>query len=430
MATLGVLGAGCGSGGDEVVMVNGDERTVVTIEPADDSIELVEHTSSAMGGVRFSVDPAHHLLTPGDRISVSITDPRGEAGWEVASIGLLTQTADGVPIESVDHVLELIAGTPSAEVTSTGTAIEVMGHHLAGYDVRADASTRDLFIFAADRLGSPPRTILTPFPNGRVFLGDTPAGVLSAASEEADEVSNIEAIDVALGTLLATIEPTGDGLDAPLPAGQTLEVDEITDSQARGELDPDGPEALDAPFVPIEPGTYQVANFGPTFTLDFADNWHVQPNFPGLVVVTAPNSGGPGDRDVVFLTGMVDLLRVGPGPVAAGEPVPVTNADDVIDTLSEDLELNAREEVDLDGLAATRFDVRIPAGSPCTQNEPCEYVFRSSSGTTHALRSTQAHRIWWIEDGAEGPSMIIAMAPLGDDFIDDATALLDTMTFN
>lgn len=431
LMTLGAIAAGCGSNGDDAnVMVGGEERRLVTIEPAGGDTELVEYTSSAMGGVRFSADPAHHLHTVGDTIIVSISDPTGEAGWEVASISLLTQTADGVAIESVVQVVDLIAATSSAEVTPTGTAIEVLGHHLAGYDVRAEASTRDLWIFAADRIGSPPMSLATYFPNARIFLAETPAGVLVAASGEADEVSNIEAIDVALGTLLNTIEPTGAGLDAPLPRGQTLEPNEIRDSTARGELDAEGPAALDAPFSPIEPGTYQLANFGPTFTLDFDEGWFVQPNFPGLIALTSPASYGPGDNDVVFVTGVVDVVPIAPGPVAAGEPVPVATADQVLDALSEDLEITGKEVVDLGGLAATRFDIRIPVDAPCTQDVPCEYAFRTSSGFVKPLRSTHAHRIWWIDDGAEGPSMIFAMMPLGDDFIDRAAELLNTMSVN
>jgi hypothetical protein len=425
------LGAGCSSDGDDdVVTIRGEELRLVTLEPAGDDVELVDYTSSAMGGVRFSMDPAHHLHIPGDTIVVSISDPAEEAGWEVASIGLLTQTADGVAIDSVDQVLDLIAATPSAVVTATGTAIELLDHQLAGYDIRADASTRDLYVFSGDRVGSPPMALLSYFPNGRIFLAETPAGVLVAASAEADEVANIEAIDTALGTLMASIELTGGVLEEPLPPGQALELDDIRDSEARGELDPDGPEALEAPFSPVEPGTYQLANLGPTFTLDFSDDWHVQPNFPGYVVLTSPGSGGPGDQDLTFVTGVVDVVPIGAGPVRAGEPIPVADVDAVVDALSSDLEVTGVTAVDLGGVEATQFDVRIPADSPCTQDEPCEYAVRTSSGVVKQFRSTHAHRIWWIDDGAEGPSMVVAMTALGDDFIDRATELLTTISFN
>lgn len=248
LVAFAAIAASCGS--DGTVIVGGQERQLVEIEPADADTELVEYTSSAMGGVRFSVDPAHHLYAQGDTILVSIEDPADEAAWEAASISLLTQTTDGIPIESIDQVLALIAGPPSAEVTSTGTAIEVLGYQLAGYDVRADAATRDHFIVSADRVGSPASTLISYTPNARIFLGQTPAGVLVAASAEADDVANIEDIDVALGTLLATIEPTGSAVDEPLAQANALEPDEIQESMARGELQADGPTALDAPFPP------------------------------------------------------------------------------------------------------------------------------------------------------------------------------------
>lgn len=426
LVTLGAMASGCGS--DGTISVGGEERQLVEIERADSDTDLVEYVSSAMDGVRFSVDSAHHLYVRGDTIVVSIVDPAGAAAWESASIGLLTQTADGLPIDSVDQVLDLMTAVPSAEVTSTGTAIEVLGHRLAGYDVRAGASARDHFIVAADRIGSPASALFGFTPNARVFLGETPAGVLVAASSEADEVSNIENIDVALGTLLATIEITGDGLDQTLPRGSTLERDGLRESTARGELDPDGVAALDAPFSAIEPGAYQLANFGPTFTLDFDSEWFVQPNFPGLIVLTGSNGGGPGDRDLVFATGFVDVIPVAPGPVTAGDPIRVVTADDVINALSGDIEISERQVVDLGGLAATRFDVRIAADASCSQADPCEYAFRTSWGFVKPLSPTHSHRIWWIEDGAEGPSMIIAMAPYDHDFIERATELLSTMT--
>ncbi|MEE9417723.1 MAG: hypothetical protein V3V01_20765 [Acidimicrobiales bacterium] len=427
VVALGAIVAGCAS--EKTVRVADQELKLVTIDPADDDTELVEYTSSVLGGVRFSVDPAHHLYTRGDTIAISITDPAGEAAWEVASISLVTQTADGIPIESVEQVVELLAAAPSAVVTSTGTAIEVLGHHLAGYEVRADASTRDHLIIAADRAGSPAATLFGFTPNARIFLAETPAGVLIAGSGEADEVSNIEAIDVALGTLLATIEATGGGVEESLPQAQTLAPNEVQESKARGELDPAGPTALDAPFSPVEPGTYQLANFGPTFTLDFDDGWFTQPNFPGFIVLTAANGGGPNDRDLVLLTGLVDVMPIAPGPVAAGEPISVVTADQVIEALGADIEITGRAEVDLDGVTATRFDIRIPSDALCTQADPCELAFRTSSGIVKRLSPTHSHRIWWIEEGAEGPSMIIAVAPHDHDFLNRATELLDTIEF-
>ena len=133
---------------------------------------------------------------------------------------------------------------------------------------------------------------------------------------------------------------------------------------------------------------------------------------------------------MVFITGLVDVVPIAPGPVAAGEPILVVTAEQVLEVLGEDLEITGIEDVDFDGLAATRFDVRIPADAACSQDDPCEYAFRTSWGFVKPLSATQTHRIWWIEDGAEGPSMIIVMAPYDHDFIERATQLLDTIAFN
>jgi hypothetical protein len=426
LAVVAGICAACSA--TETVTIGGEKLEVIEIGGAGPDAELISYVSSVMGGVRFSTDPTHHLYTRGDTIVVSISDPAQDAAWEAATISLVTQTADGLPVQSVDQLLELMEAVPTATVTPTGTAIEVLGYVLAGYDVRAEASSTDHWIFAADRIGSPASSLFGFTPNGRVFLGETPAGVLIAASAEADQAASIDDIDVALGTLVSTIEFTGNGIDTALPQGNALEPSETEEPTVRGVIDPDGPIPLDAPFSPVAPGTYQLANFGPTFTLEFGARWFVQPNFPGFVVFTDLNSGGPGDRDIVFLTDLADLVRIGPGPIAAGEPVAVITADDVIAALGDDLEVTDVRAVDLDGVAATRFDVEIPATASCSTAAPCEVALRTSSGQVKLLSATQTHRIWWINDGADAPSMIIAMAPRGNDFIERSTQLLSTMS--
>lgn len=410
----------CSSGRDDLV----------TFEPVREQVELVSYTSSAMGGITFSMDPDHFLITPGDMTVISITDPAAEDGWETATIGLMTQTADGSRIESVEEVLRLTADTPTAKVTPTDTVLELFGYELDGYRIRADASQRDVLLYAADRYGAPPSGLYSFFPNAEVFLADTPAGVLLATRGEADDEANLDRIGTALGTLVASIKLTGPGLDEPLPDGQAIEPTGGVVKAGRGPVDDDGPTALDAPFSPIEPGTYQVANFGRTFTLDIDESWFVQPNFPGFVVLTAAGSGGPGDRDLVFVSGVAELVPVAGGPIEAGPRVRLSNVDQLLDSTPPGLDITGVEKVDLGGVTATRFDVTIDPDAECTLAEPCEYAIVTSSGVVNQLESTHAHRIWWIDGGPEGPSMIMARAALPAPFIVTATELLDTIRFS
>lgn len=405
----------------------------MSFEPADNSGELVSFTSSSMGGVRFSVDPDHFLFTPGDNIVVSVTDPADKAGWETASIGLITQSADGQRIDSVDEVIRLTADTPTAEVTPTDTVLELFGYELDGYRIRADVSQRDVLLYAADRYGAPPMGLFSFFPNAEIFLAETPAGVLMATRGEADEEENLDAISPALGTLLSTIELIGPGFEQALPDGQAIEPTDGVSEAARGTIDEDGPAPLDTLFSPVEAGTYQLANFGRTFTLDFDDGWLVQPNFPGFIVLTAPGSGGPGDRVLVFLSGVTELVPIIGGPVESGARIAIDSADDLINGNLEGIDIDNVQEVDLGGVAATRFDLAISPDQACTVTESCEYAVVTSSGVVQQIESTQIHRIWWIDDGVGGPSMIVAMSTLPlelpGEWIETATELLDTINF-
>ncbi len=254
--------------------------------------------------------------------------------------------------------------------------------------------------------------------------------MLVAGIGEIDDPADIPVVEPALGTLLATLEATGTGFDRALPPGESLEPDIVEVSQARGPVDPDGPISLTASFSSIKPDTYQLRNFGQTFTVDVGEGWWIQPNSAGFLVLSSPRNGGPGDRDMRFVTGVADVVPVAAGPVAVGDPRPLTTADDVIGALGTNLEVTGVEEVDLGGAAATRFDVRIPDGVACSQDDPCEYVFRTRSSVILQLWAAYHHRIWWLEGGTEGPSMILAMAPDGDGFVDRATELLATVRFN
>lgn len=81
---------------------------------------------------------------------------------------------------------------------------------------------------------------------------------------------------------------TGPGLDEPLPPGEVIGPASEGDPPAPASLIGDGPPALETAFAPIDPGPYQLPNVGRPLTIDIDDGWFAQPNFPGIVVLTAP----------------------------------------------------------------------------------------------------------------------------------------------
>lgn len=421
-AALAVGLTACGEG-DDTVTVDGEVLDLVVLE-VERGANVETHTTSAFGGARFSMSTDRYVHTVGDLITVTI----GDQGY--VNVGLITLDASGLPVTSAAQVLEATASIETLEITPTGTAIELFGYPLAGYDITSDPEVSGgVWIHAADRVGSAPQALYSLGPLSRVYVGDTPSGPLTAVSISLFDASLIDEHELVLGSLIESLELTGTGLDPAIPPADDLTVPAPTELPAPAELDPDGPPALEAVFSPVEEGRYQLANLGQALSLDVGDDWFVQPNFPGIVVLTVPGSFGPGDQDVVMYTGVVDMLPVGPGPTAGGEAIPLGSVDDVLDVLEESADVSGVEVVDLGGIEATRFDVSISADAACSDAEPCEFAFRSASGFVKPLRSTHDHRIWWIQDGVVGPTMIVAMAGPGSSFIDRADELVGSIDF-
>jgi hypothetical protein len=390
--------------------------------------EVRQFVTPAMGGVRYSVSADHTPAIIHDTVlvfteppNVQITGPRS-----TATIALVTQSVAGSAVSTVEAFLETVEGVEGAVAEPTGDAIELFGHRLRGYEISNGAELEEPRLFSSARFGAPVDTEFAPFPYALLYLADTPAGVLTAGISGSDE-ANARQSSGALVTLLSTAELTGPGLDTPLPPGEVIEPASAGLPPEPAAVLDDAPPALEATFAPIEPGRYQVPNVGRQLTIDIDDGWFAQPNFPGIVVLTAPGSIGPGDRELVMISDVVEYLPTEAGPRRGGESTPVTNVEALVAAPPSGFSVSEISNQELGGASASRFDLTTDPDATCVLGQPCEAALVTSYGVVKPLAAGFDHRVWWIEHETGPATVFIAMALDDPDFIERAAALVETI---
>ncbi len=398
-----------------------------SIEPAGGP--MVDYVSSAMGGVRFEAPEGSVVLAIGDGILVSSEEGLAEfETQEYASVVLVTMFGGGGQLESAEQYLDAVRGA-GVEVAETGTTVELAGYELVGYEMTG--GDPNLYLFAADRFGAPVQNGFGPLGHSLEFIADTPAGVLSAgvAAEE-----DIEPLLPLLGTLLESVEMTGPGLDAPLPAGEEIVISEPGAPPAPAEAsgDPDGLPELGESFSPLAAGRYELLNFGLPVSVEVPDDWFVQPNAPGIVVLSKAGSIGPGDRDLVWINDIRELTPIAGGPTLAGSPRSVDDIEAIIadppsGLVVDDVERSELTAPDGETMPVVSFRVSADPSSACTSDDPCDYAFLTSYGVSKQLLSTSQQRVWFFPEHPSGPSAAVAQGPFSSDFVAEAEAVMATM---
>ena len=179
----------------------------------------------------------------------------------------------------------------------------------------------------------------------------------------------------------------------------------------------------------MEPGAFQVPNVGRRISIDIGDGWFAQPNFPGIVVLTAAGSIGPGDREVVMFSDVAEYLPIEAGPRRGGESTPATDVEDLIENPPTGFRVSAISTQELGTASATRFDLTSDPTATCALGDPCEAALVTSYGFVKPLAAGSDHRVWWIEH-EEGPATVLFTTALdAPDFIERATALVGTIEF-
>jgi hypothetical protein len=342
-------------------------------------------------------------------------------------MSLTSQLFAGSKVENAESYLDVIKLTH--DVNPTGTAIVVAGIELAGYEITGDESVQS---FASSRFPAPAIAGGGPLEYTLSFIGETPSGVLDVGvdgltSEEA------QAMLPALGTMLASLEFTGPGLDPALPPGEVIEPSapgspplpvEGADDVA---IPPLGP-----PFSSVEPGRYELLNFGLAISLEFGEDWAIQPNFPGVIVVTDPTSIGPNDRDVVFFNSIAELVVLAGGPLVAGDAVPVGDIEELLSNPPELMKVSEIERTVLEAengstTPVISFTVEMVGDHACSPTDPCEMGLVTAYGFVNQFRPMDTQRVWWFPEHPHGPAAIVVSAGEDSGWMERAEELMETL---
>lgn len=375
------------------------------------------YTFPALGGIRIDALDSHDVYAAGDRVMVDAVGGLGAFDSGAAYIGLATQGSDRRGIRTVEGLLSELDDVVAER---TGEHIDLFGYRLLGYSVERREAEPRVFLPSV-RFGVEGRHVWT-LDRDLIFMATTPAGVLYAGYDTGGSPERPVGLG-AFAVLVSSAELTGPGFDRALPLGR---VDVAEGPRPEPAIVAEaGPDPLQIAHGGPLAGRYQIPNFGQQVSLAI-DGWTVQPNQPGIVALTYANSVGPGDSSVVFISGLsASIVAQASGPRTVGEPIDLSDINAFLDEPPANLVISNVSDVEVAGLAAVRFDIRVGPAATCAQNEPCEYAFEPTWPWSFsvAIRAELAHRIWWFPDHPTGVAMIHA-SDLDEDFLDDASRLV------
>jgi hypothetical protein len=381
----------------------------------------------ALGGIEFVVPAGHSVHHDGDMVLIRPSwEPDGGRYLPSAVIALVSQYGSTDELPTVESVTsDAIAGVGTA--APTGATIELLGRQLTGYRFEADPDVSIGPHYLFDALPRPAfgPTSWQPFPMATLFLADTPGGVLA--------VGAIGETEADLATASAVFEQV-----AP-----TITIDELRSRPADRPSHPsrrESPELVTAPDVapevllgvvrPVKSGRYTLDKLGTPLEVTVPEDWWVQGNFPGHVVLTGDESFGPGDRSVTFITGHDHLVAISSDYAAIGEPLPLAADSRWPADRFPTLLVGTGSEVDLDGVTAERFDVRVDPDADCSESEPCEFHLLSAHfGPGETIRKGYFHRVWQLHDGVSEPITIVAVAA-DESWLSNADAIVASLRFD
>lgn len=381
----------------------------------------------ALGGIEFVVPAGHSVHHDGDMVLIRPSwEPDAGRYLPSAVIALVSQYGSTNELPTVEALTsDAIVGVGTA--VPTGTTLELLGHELTGFRFEANphAAIGPHYLFHALPRPAFGPSSWQPFPLATLFLADTPGGVLA--------VGAIGRTDTELQTAMTILQRV-----AP-----TIRIDDLRSRPADRPVHPspgDSPDVItppdDAPAVllgvvsPVPSGRYTINKLGTPLEVIVPDGWWVQGNFAGHVVLSGDESFGPGDRAVTFHTGIDRIVAVSSDYAAIGEPLPLAADTPWPTDRFPTLIVGPESEVDLNGVTARRFDVRVDPDADCSEAEPCEFHLLSAHfppGET--IRKGYANRIWELSDGVSEPITIIAVAA-DESWLAEADAVVRSIRFD
>ncbi|MDJ0959285.1 MAG: hypothetical protein QNJ88_01415 [Acidimicrobiia bacterium] len=188
----------------------------------------------------------------------------------------------------------------------------------------------------------------------------------------------------------------------------------------------DGP-TLEGQYTAIAPGTYRTERLGWPLSFSITGEWWVQPNEPGRVVITHPDSIGPGDRDIVFFR--PTFLADPHNPMAALDTQDgweLTDIEGWLDGLAPSISIRNRSTSTIGSYDATVFDVTLPDNFPCGP-EACVFFAHNARIAFIDFFPGNDFRVYWIDGGEREPLAIWIGSGAVADWFATAETVLDTV---
>lgn len=237
-------------------------------------------------------------------------------------------------------------------------------------------------------------------------------------------VAAVAAVVVGCSTSTAAEDGVGSGPATPVAASTpaSLAPGPTSSGTATG-TDADAAadvQLLTQQFAPVHEGTWEARALGTSFEVDIEGAWWVQPNEPGLVVLSDPDSRGPGEFDVVFIRPTALSDPTDPG---SGEPWPVDDIEGWLASTDAGV-VAAPVEDEVGGVKGIVFEVEL------TRSTSFPFVENAAGGGKEFF---PGHRyvVHWLDQGEHAPIAIVvgARTPEIDEWRPTAASLLETVRF-
>lgn len=170
----------------------------------------------------------------------------------------------------------------------------------------------------------------------------------------------------------------------------------------------------------LSSGTYRFDTLGTPFslTVDIPAGVFVEVNSRAFLVLNAPNSRVPSDKDMVFMR--LPALSDPSAPYAPleeqSEGWPADDFGGWLDNLDDAITVTYREETTIGGLAALRADLEV-GDIQCLEDGPYCALFATNPppGTANSFSDSWSkglnrgalYRIWVVDQGNEAPLAIV-----------------------
>lgn len=196
--------------------------------------------------------------------------------------------------------------------------------------------------------------------------------------------------------------------DTAPPADQTSTTQtSMTTSTTVTSEDAISPDPITTRFGSLPAGVHSLDTLGTPVVFTTENSaFFVQENSSGHFVMSAPNSLGPDDRDMVIirLNALSDPSAPNASSSDQGEGWSANDFSGWLDNLTEGIVVSNREATTLGGLPATRVDLEL-GDTACLPSTTNCVLFDLTQRKT--LNPGVTYRIWVVDEGIETPIAVV-----------------------